>query len=103
MAVNIGPKIGIDGEAEYRRQIQNIIQQTKTLKSETEALKSSFDKSGGSIKQNKEYQKLLKEQIEAQKSKVSELNSMLEQSSAKYGENDTKTLKWKQAVADATA
>ena len=30
MAVNIGPKIGVDGEAEYRRQINQIIQQSKT-------------------------------------------------------------------------
>ena len=33
MAVNIGPKIGIDGEAEYRKQINQIIQQAKTLDS----------------------------------------------------------------------
>ena len=33
MAVNIGPKIGVDGEAEYRRQINQIIQQSKTLES----------------------------------------------------------------------
>ena len=31
MAVNIGPKIGVDGEAEYRRQINQIIQQSRTL------------------------------------------------------------------------
>nr|DAU40171.1 MAG TPA: hypothetical protein [Caudoviricetes sp.] len=31
MAVNIGPKIGIDGEAEYRKQLNNIIEQAKTL------------------------------------------------------------------------
>ena len=33
MATQIGPKIGIEGEKEYRQQIQNIIQQTKTLDS----------------------------------------------------------------------
>ena len=103
MAVNIGPKIGIDGEAEYRKQIQRIIQETKTLDSQMKSLKSSFDKEGASIKQNREYRNLLTEKIEAQKQKVTELNSMLEQSTQKYGENDTKTLKWKQAVEDATA
>lgn len=34
MAVNIGPKIGIDGEAEYRKQLNNIIEQAKTLDTE---------------------------------------------------------------------
>lgn len=103
MAVNIGPKIGIDGEAEYRKQIQGIIQETKTLDSQMKNLKSSFDKEGASIKQNREYKQLLTEKIEAQSRRVEELNSMLEQSAQKYGESDTKTLKWKQAVEDATA
>ena len=35
MATNIGPKIGVDGEKEYRQQITGqIIQQSKTLASE---------------------------------------------------------------------
>ena len=42
MAVNIGPKIGIDGEAEYRKQINDIITSTKTLSAEMKALKSSL-------------------------------------------------------------
>ena len=103
MAVNIGPKIGIEGEAEYRKQINNIIQQTKTLNSEMKALTSTFDKEGASIKQNKAQKEILTKQIEAQKAKVNELNSMLEQSTQKYGENDTKTQKWAQAVNEATA
>ena len=54
MAVNIGPKIGIDGEKEYRNQLNNIIQQTKTLGSEMKALSQQFDKSGNSMKANKQ-------------------------------------------------
>lgn len=103
MAVNIGPKIGIDGEAEYRKQINNIIQQTKTLNSEMKALTSTFDKEGASIKQNNAQKELLTKQIDAQKAKVNELNSMLEKSSEKYGEDDQKTQKWAQAVNEATA
>lgn len=103
MAVNIGPKIGIEGEAEYRKQINSIIQQSKTLASEMKALTTSFDKNGKSIKQNAEQHKLLEKQIKNQEQKVSELNSMLDKSTQKYGENSDKTLKWKQAVAEAEA
>lgn len=103
MAVNIGPKIGIEGEADYRKKINEIIQQTKTLNSEMKALTSTFDKEGASIKQNKAQKEILTKQIEAQKAKVSELNTMLEQSTQKYGESDTKTQKWAQAVNEATA
>jgi TP901 family phage tail tape measure protein len=103
MAVNIGPKIGIEGEAEYRKQINNIIQQSKTLASEMKALTTSFDKNGKSMEQNAKQHKLLQEQIKNQKSKLSELNRMLEESKAKFGENSTQTQKWQQAVNEAQA
>lgn len=102
MAVNIGPRIGIDGEAEYRKQINQIIQETKTLKSEYEKVGSSMQKGQTTLKQNAEQHRILGEQIEKQREKVKQLSSMLEEASKKYGENDTKTLKWKQAVNEAT-
>lgn len=101
MAVNIGPKIGIDGEAEYRKQIQNIIQQTKTLKAEMNETESAFSKNTSAMQKAKEKAKNLTSQIEAQKTRVEQLNSMLQASAEKYGENDTKTLRWKQALSEA--
>lgn len=103
MAVNIGPKIGIEGEAEYRKQINGIIQQSKTLASQMKALTTSFDKNGKSLTDNAKQHKLLNEQIKTQEQKLSQLNSMLSKSEAKFGENSEKTLKWKQAVAEAEA
>lgn len=101
MAVNIGPRIGIEGEAEYRKQINNIVQQTKTLSSQMKALTSSFDKNTKSITDNNKQHKLLQDQIKAQQDKLKVLNDMLQKSKEKFGENSEKTLKWKQAVADA--
>lgn len=103
MAVNIGPKIGIDGEKEYRDSINNIIQQQKTLKAEMQATASGWDKSTSAMKKAKETTENLSKQVENQEKRVAELNKMLEESSRKYGENDTRTLKWKEAVAAATA
>lgn len=101
MSVNIGPRIGIEGESEYRKQINQIIQETKTLKSEYEKLSSSMEKGKTTLKGNAEQHRVLNEQIERQKERVSELAYMVEQSSAKYGEADQKTLKWKQALNEA--
>lgn len=101
MAVDIGPKIGIDGEAEYRKQINEIISQAKTLSSEMKKLESSFDSEGKSIKENNAKKKLLNEQIKVQEERVKELNAMLEKSKEVYGENSTQTDKWKQAVNNA--
>ena len=102
MATNIGPRIGIDGEAEYRKQIQNIIQQQKTLKSEMEASVSAFNKDADSKKKNAKQIETLNKQIELQKERVKELSEMAEKSAKQSGENSTATLKWRQAVADAT-
>ena len=103
MAVNIGPKIGIEGEAEYRKQINSIIQQSKTLASEMKALTSSFDKNKKSLSDNAKQHKLLQDQIKNQEKRVQELSSMLDKSKEKFGENSDKTMKWRQAVAEAEA
>ena len=42
MAVDIGPKIGIDGEKEFRQELANINQQLRTLGSEMKAVTSAF-------------------------------------------------------------
>ena len=43
MPVNIGPKIGIDGEKEFRQNLNSISQQLKTLGTEMKAVTSAFD------------------------------------------------------------
>lgn len=103
MAVNIGPKIGIDGEKEYRKSINDIIQQQKTLKSEMSAVSSSWDKNTSAMKKAKDQQEVLSKQVEVQEKRVAELNKMLDESTKKYGENDSRTLKWKEAVNSSTA
>jgi uncharacterized protein YlxW (UPF0749 family) len=74
MAVNIGPKIGIDGEAEYRKQINNIIQSTKTLKSEYQALentvnssKNPFKNFANELENNKKKHDVLSQALDEQK------------------------------------
>ena len=103
MAVNIGPRIGIEGEKEYRAQINQIIQQAKTLDSEMRAVTSAFDDSTSAQDKNAATSKVLAKQIDVQRQRVQALTEMLQKSADKYGENDIKTLKWEQSVNDATA
>lgn len=103
MAINIGPKIGIDGEAQYRKELSNIIQQQKTLQSEMNVVTSSFAKNTTAEEKNTAVSKILAEQVKVQKERVEQLAAMLQKSAEKYGENDTKTLKWKEAVNSATS
>lgn len=130
MAVNIGPRIGIDGEAEYRKQINNIIQQTKTLKSEYDKVTSATDKDTTSLKKNAEQRKILSQQIQTQEERVKACSAMLVEAEKKqnnldlelqhaktvYGEDSEEvskltkeyqksedaTLKWQEQVNKAT-
>ena len=103
MSVDIGPRVGVDGEAEFRKSLANINQQIKTLGSEMKAVTSAFDGNEHSQEALTAQTGVLNRQIEAQEQKLSALQSMLDKSAQKYGENDTKTLKWAQTVQDATA
>lgn len=102
MAYQIGPRIQIEGEAEYRRQINDIITQTKTLHSEMRAMESSWNKDTSAKQKAADKSKMLTSAIQKQKQIVEQNNRMLAESSAKYGENNSRTQKWRQAVANAT-
>lgn len=101
MAVNIGPRIGIEGEAEYRSELNKIIQTQKTLNSEMKATESAWDKDTSAKEKAKQKTQLLNQQIATQNKRIEMLRKGLDESAQKFGENDIKTLKWKQALADA--
>lgn len=101
MARDIGPKIGIDGEAQYRKEIEGIIQQAKTLDAEMRAVASAFDDEADAQKKNKAISEQTAKQIEVQKDRIKLLQQMVARSAEATGENSTATLKWKEALANA--
>lgn len=103
MAVDIGPKIGIDGEAEFRKQINNITQQVKTYASEMQVLSTAFDDNTDAEETMTRKSAVLSQEIEAQQKKIELLQRGLSEAAQKFGETDDKTLRWQQAVNRATA
>jgi len=103
MAYDIGPKIGIEGEAEFRKAINDINTNMRTLKTEMEAVASQFDKNDRSQEAYAAKNEVLVKQIDLQKKKLEELKNGLAAATEKYGENDKVTQGWQQAVNKATA
>ena len=101
MAKDIGPKIGIQGESAYRKEMSQIIQQAKTLDAQMKALTASFDDESDAVDKNAKTTKLLQSQIENQKNAVAKLTEMHKKYVAAYGEGDTKTLKFAESLAKA--
>ena len=102
MSKSIGLKIGVEGEAAFRKSIQGINTDMRTLKSEMSLATSAFDRNDQSQEKLAAQSKVLTKQIETQKDKIKETTAMLEKSRIKYGETDTKTQSWKQTVNGAT-
>ena len=103
MAVNIGPKIGVDGEAEYRRQISQIIQQSKTLESQMKLVASQFTTATTAEERNAKTASVLTKQIEVQRDRVKLLAEQTGKAAAKYGPLSEYTLKYQESLNKATA
>lgn len=102
MATNIGPKIGIDGEAEYKRQMSDIINQQKTLNSEMKKVKSSFDESTSAQKKNKAMAEVLSKQLDLAKQKRTALQEVIDKGNKKLEEQKRKLDELKSAEGDHT-
>lgn len=103
MAVNIGPKIGVDGEREYRNQINQIIQQSKTLESQMKLVASQFTATASAEEKTAKTAAVLTKQIDTQRERVKLLAEQTGKAAAKYGEADSRTQKWQQALNEAQA
>lgn len=101
MATQIGPKIGVDGEAEYRRQMNNLIQQTKTLEAEMRELKTEVTDESNAQENAKRQTELLNEQIRVQEERVRLLAEQMQRSAETTGETSTETLRYKEILANA--
>ena len=67
------------------------------------ALSAQFDSNSKSMQGNRQKAQLLTQQITTEKQKILEQTRMLDESTKALGENDVKTLKWKQALAESQA
>jgi phage-related protein len=103
MAYDIGPRIGIEGEKEYREAINQIVLKQKTLGTEMDVVNSKYDKNDKSLEAVSARNEVYTKQIEAQKEKLELLKQGLQAATEKYGENDKVTQGWQQAVNKATA
>lgn len=98
---DIGVKIGVDGEKQFKQDLANCTQAGKTLDAQMKALASTFGTAENKEESYSKATKLLSEQVENQQKKVDMLSKAVEESSKQYGENSTKTLKLKEQLAKA--
>lgn len=103
MAADIGPKIGIDGEKEFRDALKSMGQQLKTLGTEMTAVTSAFDVDNDSQKKLAAQSNVLNRQMEVQQQRLGEIQKALDYAKANYSENSNEVQRWQQALNNATA
>lgn len=103
MAANIGPKIGIEGEKQFRSELNSIGQQLRTLNTEMKAVTTAFDANDSSQKKLAAQSDVLTRQLSLQEQQVTDIQKALDYAKANYAENSNEVQRWQQALNNATA
>ncbi|HPO77035.1 MAG TPA: phage tail protein [Thermoclostridium caenicola] len=103
MADNFGLKIGVEGEKEFKKALSDINQTFKVLGSEMKLVSSEFDKQDKSVAAVAARNEVLNKAIDAQKDKISTLESALKNAADSFGENDRRTQNWAIQLNNAKA
>lgn len=104
---DIGVRVGVQGEQQYRQQLANIVQTSKELAAEMKALTSGFDSTTSAQEQARNKMEVLNRQIEnqtkyietlnakykTQESTLNNLRAQLDKTNAEYGEGSKESQK----------
>ena len=103
MGYNIGPKIGIEGEAQFRQQIKAINNEYKTLQAQTKALTAEFDKNGDEQGKLQMQGQQLEKQIDSQKRAIEEMEKALKSAELSTEADSDAVVTWQRKLYDAQA
>ena len=103
MASDIGVKIGLEGEKQFKSALAEINQAFKVLGSEMRLVASQFDKNDSSVQALAARNSVLTKEIDAQKQKIEVLRQALENAATSFGEADKRTQSWQIQLNNAEA
>lgn len=100
---DIGPKISVEGESEYRKQMNSIIQQQKEYSSELNLVTANLGKNATAQQKATSIASVLKKQIQNQESALSAQNTMLQKAVTKWGDASTQASAYRTAINKTSA
>lgn len=103
MAYSIGPRIGIDGEAEFRRSIKNINTEYKALIAESRAVAAAMENEGDEQQKLESRRNQLTKQIDKLREKEQLLSDAVAKAVTKYSANSTEAIRLQGALYDVQA
>ena len=100
---DIGPKISVEGEKEYRQQMQNIIARQREYAAELKSTTASMDENTSAEQRASSVAAVLRKQIAAQTDALNAQKGMLLQATEKYGSASTQATAYRTAVYKTNA
>lgn len=100
---DIGPRISVEGESEYRKQMQRIVQQQKEYSAELSSTTAALGRNSSAQERSSAVGKILKKQIQNQKDAISAQNLMLQKAVAEYGEASVEASKFRTSIYKTNA
>ena len=100
---DIGIKLGVEGEKEFKSALADINRELKVSASEVTKLAAKYDSTDKSVEATTERQKALEAQLAKQKEAVKTISEALENAKNSFGEADKRTLEWQKKLNDAEA
>lgn len=100
---NIGPKLTVDGEAEFKKAISGINSDMTVLGSEMKKVTAQFAKNKDSVEALTAENAVYNKQIDEQKKKLGTINDALESAKKEYGANSKEVKNWQIQLNNAQA
>jgi hypothetical protein len=98
MASNIGAKVELAGEREFRKALSEINTGLRTTASELTLVSAKYSENANSMSALTAKNTALQTKLDQQTEKIKTLRSALENAKLQYGETDTRTLKWQESL-----
>lgn len=97
---NIGPRIGIEGEAQFRAQISRINSEYRSMDSYLKTLDRSMVQNGKSQEALAAKGNVLRQQLALQEQRFEALSDALSKAREKYGDNSQEVMRYEGAILD---
>ena len=103
MASNIGAKVELAGEREFRKALSEINTGLRTTASELTLVSAKYSENANSVSALTAKSTALHTKLDQQTGKVKTLQGALDNAKREYGETDIRTLKWQKSLNLAEA
>jgi len=101
--MNMGIRLGVEGERDFKASLRDINQTFRVLGSEMQLVSAQFDKNDKSMQAAAARKEALTRQIDQQNEKINTLKAALENAADSFGETDKRTQAWQIQLNKAQA